>query len=79
MKHPLCYLFLTLIGVLIFSCNDKTKKEVNPTQEEYNIPKKIDSSEFEKSLPETEENIPNKAKKNKRKTAPLDTLRPKIV
>lgn len=79
MKHPLCYLLLVSIGLLLFSCEEKIKKGIPPTQENQNVPKKIDFPKTEKSIPDSEENSPNKTKKKKNKSVPLDTLRPKMV
>lgn len=78
MKHPF-YLLLASIGLLIFSCDEKIKKGIHPTQENQSVPENIDPPKIEKTIPNSEENSPNKAKKNKIKSAPLDTLRPKTA
>lgn len=48
MKHPLFYLLLASIALLIFSCDEKIKKGIRPTQENQNAPENIDSPKIKK-------------------------------
>lgn len=79
MKHPLLCILLASTSLLMLSCDEKIKKGTLPPQENQNVPENIVTPKVKKTIPDSDKNSPNKIKKNKIKSTPLDTLRPKTA